>query len=677
MRLRALSLALLLPLAAPGLRAQSTRLGQSEILGRLALEYSPSYIAHLVKTRGLNFSPSEDFLYRVKLAGGDGILLDRLNSGDAVPSVVASADQDVSIRRLAKCAELIHTGAIENAESECRAAIEENVMSPWPLLAEASLLEPDRFSRPLTPPSDASKAARTELLKRAAALAPNLAVTQSKLGPLRKLTTAIAGKPFSVFDPESLDLTEAGDWPGKIRSFAPITSVPARRDDDDDKDDDDDEQGSEASITLPPSLERLMEFEPDLASSHEFVGVQYLRAGDFEKARKEFGEALRLEPDVPGPHFLMAVLDFSLHDEESGLAELRETVRIAPAGTYQHMGVARALEQMKRTPEAMGELRATVAMHPAAYEPSSALVELYLAHKDTRSAVAESRRFLDIASSAFTEQKKFVEYYSGELYQLVNSMVRERALDAAGEEYLFLLRYRPNDVVLRSEYGQILLDMRRVDEALEQFNEAARNNPQWPDVHANIGVCLSLKRNLEGAIEEFHQALELDPNDFRARVFLGSALSRSGQREGATEQFQKLISKDPQNPDVHMEIGYALETIHDEPAAIRELKQSLESKPDLPGAENDLAWLYLTADDLQLRDPVQALVLARRAVATSPEPDAAYLDTLAEALLVNGEPAEALAYEQQAAKLEPDNSDLRARLPRFEAAVQTQTALKR
>jgi hypothetical protein len=57
MKLRALLPALLF---LPGCAfAQSAPLDRAEILGRLAQDYSPSYIAHLVKIRGVSFSSSE------------------------------------------------------------------------------------------------------------------------------------------------------------------------------------------------------------------------------------------------------------------------------------------------------------------------------------------------------------------------------------------------------------------------------------------------------------------------------------------------------------------------------------------------------------------------------------------------------------------------------------------
>jgi cytochrome c-type biogenesis protein CcmH/NrfG len=55
---------------------------------------------------------------------------------------------------------------------------------------------------------------------------------------------------------------------------------------------------------------------------------------------------------------------------------------------------------------------------------------------------------------------------------------------------------------------------------------------------------------------------------------------------------------------------------------------------------------------------------------------AAYLDTLAEALLQNGESDEALATETQAVGLDPQNAELQSRLVRFHGAAQPKAAPK-
>ena len=85
MKKRARLFGLILALLHPCVFAQSAPLDRAEILGRLTQGYSPSYLGQLVKTRGISFSPSADFLDRVKLAGGDGILIERLSSATPPP----------------------------------------------------------------------------------------------------------------------------------------------------------------------------------------------------------------------------------------------------------------------------------------------------------------------------------------------------------------------------------------------------------------------------------------------------------------------------------------------------------------------------------------------------------------------------------------------------------------
>jgi tetratricopeptide (TPR) repeat protein len=92
---------------------------------------------------------------------------------------------------------------------------------------------------------------------------------------------------------------------------------------------------------------------------------------------------------------------------------------------------------------------------------------------------------------------------------------------------------------------------------------------------------------------------------------------------------------------------------------------------------NDLAWLYATRSDKEKRDPKKALQLARQAIellgqtpGAPPQLRAAFLDTLAEALLIDGQVDEALRTEKSAAELDPSNRTLADRVERFRQAAQ-------
>jgi tetratricopeptide (TPR) repeat protein len=157
---------------------------------------------------------------------------------------------------------------------------------------------------------------------------------------------------------------------------------------------------------------------------------------------------------------------------------------------------------------------------------------------------------------------------------------------------------------------------------------------------------------------------------------LGAALSTKGELNSAIEHFQQVLATDPENTFALANLGHAYYLNKDYSSAIAMLRHALSLKPDYLSAENELAWIYASAEDPNFRDPAQALRLARHAVQTSPEPAPTILDTLAEALLLDGQPVEALHTEEQASKLAPANPRFRARLTHFREAVQCAAAIK-
>jgi tetratricopeptide (TPR) repeat protein len=615
-------------------------LDRAEILGRLAKDFSPSFIAHLVKTRGISFSPTSSFLSQVKLAGGDGILIDRLSSSDSSAQNNSSLAESLSVEHLAKCAEFMRTGATESAELECRASIEENPASPWPLLLTADLLvrnfpayHPDFWD-------EKRHAEQAELLRRADTLDPQR-ITTSELEPG-------GANPYMFLSNNDGNNSQQILIPDGLPSGPTI-------------------QGG----ALKPAP-----LDLDLAHSHRLLAYNSFRARDFENAEHELKEAIRLEPDFPGNHTCLAFLYISGQSQTAAIAELREAVRVAPSGIEQRETLSQMLQQYGRTPEAISELRNLLAINPRPIEPSDALIDLFLQQKDIKSAITELQRSLKATSSFFSDEAKFVQARFWDISHLGALLRQNREFDAAAEQYLLLLHYQPENASVHNDYGNVLLDQHRIDDALAEYNEAIRLDPDTSAAHNNVGLCLALKKNLNGAIDEFHHALELNPDEPNTRIYLGTALGQAGDMNAAMEQFQQAIEKNPKDTFAHTQLAYALMQLKDTPGAIKELKIALDIRPDSPDAQNDLAWIYATADDPKLRNPTEALVLAQKAVKGAKAPNPAFLDTLAEALLLNGQPVEAFAIETQAAKLDPQSPDIQSRLPRFRDAANQNASTK-
>ncbi len=130
------------------------------------------------------------------------------------------------------------------------------------------------------------------------------------------------------------------------------------------------------------------------------------------------------------------------------------------------------------------------------------------------------------------------------------------------------------------------------------------------------GFLLMGKGNLDGAIERFSEAIRREPTASRPWFALGTCLFMTGQNR----------------------------------EAVKAMKQSVELNPEDHLPVNNLAWILATSADAEIRDPIEAVNLARRAILMAPG-DYHTWSTLAEAYYAKGEFHNALKPAQQAMEM--------------------------
>jgi Zn-dependent protease with chaperone function len=133
------------------------------------------------------------------------------------------------------------------------------------------------------------------------------------------------------------------------------------------------------------------------------------------------------------------------------------------------------------------------------------------------------------------------------------------------------------------------------------------------------------------------------------------------------EMIQSRMATDAENPDLYQVLGDIYYNEKDYKNAIHAYGQTLKIHPDHIQALNNLAWLYVTCENLNLRNPGKALELALHAASLSDEPH--ILDTLAEAYYVNGNYAAAIKAEERAmVNAEDNHTYYRKQIEKFRAA---------
>lgn len=206
-------------------------------------------------------------------------------------------------------------------------------------------------------------------------------------------------------------------------------------------------------------------------------------------------------------------------------------------------------------------------------------------------------------------------------------------------------------------------------QARERFEQAAQRQPYDERPHEALGALDLAQNRAADAVREYQRALQLSPDSPRAELGLALAYRQQGDFAQARKMLEAVFGKSPPTAEGRVALADlgAEEKLYAE--AVEQYQAALRMNPDLAVAHNNLAWLYATCDDPKFRHPQQALEHARRAVALSGGKEAAYVDTLAEALFVNGQYEQAVETQQKALALDPNSKDLQEHMAKYRKAA--------
>lgn len=136
---------------------------------------------------------------------------------------------------------------------------------------------------------------------------------------------------------------------------------------------------------------------------------------------------------------------------------------------------------------------------------------------------------------------------------------------------------------------------------------------------------------------------------WRARLGVVSEQARNPKK--AAQAYASLLREQPGATWALMRQAIALTHDGREAETIPIYQSLLQERPNHPMSLNNLAWAYLTLPDPKLRNPEEALELARQAVELEGSID--HWDTLAEAWFQNGNSAEAIRVLREAVRKQP------------------------
>jgi serine/threonine protein kinase/Flp pilus assembly protein TadD len=228
--------------------------------------------------------------------------------------------------------------------------------------------------------------------------------------------------------------------------------------------------------------------------------------------------------------------------------------------------------------------------------------------------------------------------------------------------YTAALALRPHNPAECVNLGNALSRTGDLDGAIAAYREALDGHPDYVKARLPLAEALERKGDLDGALAELREAARF-ANHASSHLLLGNVLFRSGRRDEAIASYRKAIALDPNSRTAHYNLGTALlekkegqeEAVASFQSVIAGARRDIELHPTDSDSHNTLAWILVTCPYAPLRDPVEGVKQARKAVELAPN-DSLHWNTLGAAQFRAGNWKEAVAALEKSIQLRGGSS---------------------
>jgi len=143
--------------------------------------------------------------------------------------------------------------------------------------------------------------------------------------------------------------------------------------------------------------------------------------------------------------------------------------------------------------------------------------------------------------------------------------------------------------------------------AIRHYEKALELKPEEEEIHYNLGALYARRRDKKNAIYHYKNALRINPKNPGAHNNLGFIYEQEGNPELAIEHYRQSLSHRKNHFRTHNNMGNALMKKGDIKGAIRHWEEAIRLNPLLTQTVNNLAWIYATNKNPDLRNCEKAL----------------------------------------------------------------------
>ena len=180
---------------------------------------------------------------------------------------------------------------------------------------------------------------------------------------------------------------------------------------------------------------------------------------------------------------------------------------------------------------------------------------------------------------------------------------REGRLKEAEELYYSILKSQPTNLIVRNNFGALLIALGRLDEAAENYKKIVKIKPDNAEAHNNLGVTLFKLGKLNEVEEKYRTAIKIKPDYFEAYNNLGITLKELGKLDEAEACYRTAIELKPNYELAHNNLANTLKELGKLDEAEACYRTAIELKPNYVEAHNNLG---ITLRELGKLDEAEA-----------------------------------------------------------------------
>jgi Tfp pilus assembly protein PilF len=418
---------------------------------------------------------------------------------------------------------------------------------------------------------------------------------------------------------------------------------------------------------------------------HMEKGQSFLAAGNFEKARIEFRNALQIDPNDSEVRYENGVVDEKLGNQREAAQFYQGAIDRNADNAPARAALGRLYVLAGAPRQALEIIKPSLDKHPD--DPGLLTVRAASRDllKDLPGALADAERAVKLAPN----DEKAVAVLAG-VYQA----------DGQSDKSLALLQNAipriPSSVTLRLELAQLYLRAKQEPQAETLLVELVRLKPAEPAHRLRLAQFYARLNRTDDAERVLREGIRALPADRAMKTSLIEFLAARRSREAAEKELQAFIAKDPKDYTLRLSLAQFYEQGKDYPKAetvyreviteaaltgpgitARDRLADLRARQnDVVGAEKLLAEvlaevprdgdaLFLRASlALQQRDPKTAIADLRSVLRDQPNA-VGVMRVLARAHLANGEPALAEETMRRAVDANPKDASVRMDLAKL------------